>query len=88
MSESAHAPEFDVRLQVTVLEIGQAGSRAHQAAVNGPADDEDRRRRVVVRPVGGVLGDAPAKLAEDQHGRAVRQSRTLQVGLERSQHPG
>ena len=82
------AAEVDVRLQVAVLEIGQAGSRADQAAANGAADQEHRRGRAVVRPVGGVLGDAPAELAEDQDGRAVRQTRTLQVGLERPQRAG
>jgi len=83
-----HAAEVEVRLQVALLKIGQTGSRADQAAANGAADQEHRRRRAVVRPVGGVLGDAPAELAEDQDGRAVRQSRTLQVRLERPQRPG
>ena len=34
------------------------------------------------------LATCSAKLAEDQHGRAGRQSRTLQVGLESSQYLG
>ena len=62
-------------LQVTVLEIGQAGSRDDQAAANGSADDEDRRRRAVVRPVGGEVLAADLvqpRLLLELHERAVR----------------
>ena len=76
-----------VRLQVAVLKIGQAGSRTDQSAANGTTDQEHRRGGAVVRPVGGVLGDATAELAEDHDHRAVGQTRSLHVGLERPEPP-
>ena len=58
--------EVGVELQVAVVEVVQTRMFAHQARLGDRSDEEDRRRRAVVRPVRGVLLYPAPEFAEGQ----------------------
>ena len=58
-----------MKLEVAVVEIIKARVAAHQARLGDRADEEDRRRRAVIRPLRGVFLDPAAEFAEGRAGR-------------------
>ena len=77
--------EVDDRLEVAVVEVGQARIGADQAGLDPRTGEEYRARGAVVGPCRAILSYPAAELAEAEHQDAVGQLRVGEVveeGLE------
>ena len=68
-----------MKLQIAVLQIGQARMIADQPGANFVAGQKDRCGRAVIGPFARVFGDAPTEFAERQNGDAIAVSVVLDV---------
>ena len=73
-------PEVGGELQVAVVEVGEVGLLAVQAAAHRRAEQEHVRRRAVVGPVGGVGAHPPAELGVDRDDHALPPARSSPSG--------
>ena len=73
------AAEVGSHLQVTVVQIRQAGVLAVESALDAAANDEHRGGGSVVGAEAGVLFDAASELGEHHDGDVVGPADTFQV---------